>query len=595
MKRLLKNPFTNRFSISRSSFILSLVGAMSLTFSISSRTAPLWDLPGALLVGILLLGVIIATLLLSILFEKIISKKITSYFPGKVKWLGIGCFLTGLALMFVIPIYPQTFFSSGVIHFLAYLSDTFTLSLIVLVIFTLLVAQPARKVIMQPVSRWEWLWYALPLIITWSIYLLAFWPGIMSPDSLNQWEQMQTGVYSDAHPAFHTFTNWIITRLWLSPAAVALAQILTFSFVLGWGLSVLRRYGAPRWIPWVTIVLLILIPSPGFIVITLWKDVFYTIAVVALSIQVFEITMSQGEWIKTKAGWVFLGVVSALVALYRHNGMPVAFGMLFCLLLFYRTLWKHLAKALLLALLICVVIRSPIYRLLGVTANPSGIAAFSHLIARYTNSNTLILPEERAMLLNLRPDETWPYDCYMESNLVFDGRYNFEFAYYNVTPLAVLSAKLIYRNPGVFLDHMICNSAFVYRITQPPNSQYETVWYDISPNNLGLVTRSVMPELQRFLTQWSEQSLQSISWLIWRVPLWGYLFFAGILIYLIRSKNWRVILIMFPILLNELPLTFLTLGQIYRYVFPTHIVSILMSWSFLSMCFIPAVPPDKTD
>ena len=46
---------------------------------------------------------------------------------------------------------------------------------------------------------------------------------------------MTTGTYDDWHPVFHTWTNWLITRIWLSPAAIAIAQIVTLSAVLGMG------------------------------------------------------------------------------------------------------------------------------------------------------------------------------------------------------------------------------------------------------------------------------------------------------------------------------------------------------------------------
>jgi hypothetical protein len=91
----------------------------------------------------------------------------------------------------------------------------------------------------------ESLRYALPCAIVWSIYLLAYWPGLMSYDSLQQWEQMTTGQLDNWHPAFHTMSNWLITRLWLSPAAVALTQIATLSLLVGWTVARIRRLGAP--------------------------------------------------------------------------------------------------------------------------------------------------------------------------------------------------------------------------------------------------------------------------------------------------------------------------------------------------------------
>jgi hypothetical protein len=70
----------------------------------------------------------------------------------------------------------------------------------------------------QKRSRWQWIIYSIPMILVWTIYLFTFWPGLMSSDSFGQWHEIVTGVFYDAHPAIHTLTMWLITRLWFSPA-----------------------------------------------------------------------------------------------------------------------------------------------------------------------------------------------------------------------------------------------------------------------------------------------------------------------------------------------------------------------------------------
>ena len=135
----------------------------------------------------------------------------------------------------------------------------------------------------------------------------------MTNDSIDQWAQMLAFKFTDWHPAFHTLTNWLITRFWLSPATVVLAQIIALSVVLGWGLDVVRRFGAPRWMPWLMISIFAFMPSTGHMVIMLWKDVFYSISVVAFTILIFKITMTEGTWIQRCAAWVHLGIFAVLV------------------------------------------------------------------------------------------------------------------------------------------------------------------------------------------------------------------------------------------------------------------------------------------
>src|SRR5262249_58527353 len=75
-------------------------------------------------------------------------------------------------------------------------------------------------------SAWAWLGYGLPSIVVSTVFLLTFWPGLMSADSLDQWRQILTREFNDWHPAFHTLTHWLITRPWGSPAADAGRQVV---------------------------------------------------------------------------------------------------------------------------------------------------------------------------------------------------------------------------------------------------------------------------------------------------------------------------------------------------------------------------------
>ena len=92
--------------------------------------------------------------------------------------------------------------------------------------------------------RGAWLLYALPMIVVWGIYLLTFFPGLMSQDSIDQWAQVVSAHFNDAHPVFHTLLIWLITRFWFSPAAVVVFQIIILSLTVAWGIGMLEQYGS---------------------------------------------------------------------------------------------------------------------------------------------------------------------------------------------------------------------------------------------------------------------------------------------------------------------------------------------------------------
>ena len=110
-------------------------------------------------------------------------------------------------------------------------------------------------------------------------YLRVFRPALMSNDSLGQWAQMLSGEYTDIAPAFHTMTNWLMTRIWFSPAAIAWTQLMAMSLVVAWTLKRLRQWGLARGLG-----LGSELARRGScrrrasFTITLWKDIPYTIA-----------------------------------------------------------------------------------------------------------------------------------------------------------------------------------------------------------------------------------------------------------------------------------------------------------------------------
>jgi len=328
-------------------------------------------------------------------------------------------------------------------------------------------------------------------------------------------------------------------------------------------------------------------------VVMLWKDVFYSISVIALTIMVFEIVFTGGKWIERRFSWVYLGIVAALVALYRQNGIVPAFGTVLFLLFIYRNRWKPFAMAFLLAFVLWIGVRGPLYTAIDVDRDVnSGLSiSLSHLVARYTNTDVPFFREDRALLSKIRPEDQWPYDCYLENALLYDGNYNYSFANENIPSLMALTIKLIYRNPKIFIDHLGCNGSFAYQITQPKNSGYETVFDFIFTNDLGLKAESKLPEIKALLDGWDGHTPTPFNWLVWRAPFWHGILFLGIGLYALRARNWRPLIIMAPVILNVIPLVFLTISQAYRFVFSSTLVGILMCMPFLLGCLSTSSNP----
>jgi hypothetical protein len=144
---------------------------------------------------------------------------------------------------------------------------------------------------------------------------------MMSADSMVQWGQVLTGIFVDHHPAFHTFLIWLLTRIYPSPAIIAIAQIITLAFVAGLWFALFESLDIRRWVIWLIAFIFAIIPVNGTMVNTLWKDIPYSIAVLGLTLIILRIVYTKGTWIVSITAQIILGVTAALVMLFRHDGL----------------------------------------------------------------------------------------------------------------------------------------------------------------------------------------------------------------------------------------------------------------------------------
>ena len=313
-------------------------------------------------------------------------------------------------------------------------------------------------------GKYDWLLYMLPMVICWGFTLLVFWPGFMTNDSVAMWEQTLSGEYSDWQSAFYGIVLSGLVRIWYSPAIVSIPQVLLLSFLVAWGLKILQEQGTPRIALWAVSILFALSPFNNLYSITLWRDIPYSIAVLWLVILLLKLFISKGEWAKG-TGWIWLALAAFLIAIYRKNGIPAAFGVLCLLPLIYRKFWKQLAGSLALSLVLFLLVKGPVYSLFNVDRSQSGQSnlILLHHIAAHLNAGTELELEEKEYLDSFMPTSDWFYYCCYVGAISYDNDFAREEFLSSGTETRQIALDLFLRDPLVDVRHTVCSSELVWR------------------------------------------------------------------------------------------------------------------------------------
>lgn len=433
------------------------------------------------------------------------------------------------------------------------------------------VTRQYRTIWAAPPLRLQWLWFALPSLFVWSFYLVAMWPGSMSPDSLIQWREMLHGKYDDWNPAFHTMTIWLLTRLWMSPAIVAVAQIISLALVAGWGMSVLQHHGVPRQVLLCTSFLFALIPVNGLMAVTLWKDVAYSCAMLALVICLFQIVMTRGEWLAYRLNWLLLGIILVLLSLYRHNGIGPAIATIIVLMICFPRYWRTLSLAVLCAAMVYGGVKGPLYNALDVQRSDP-LAK----VAKRLSSDLFSLPEKNS-----------------ETNVIDSKAIDKVSAEKPSVPFLQVVMERIHSTSRLWRIQPL--TEFHIRI------EYVNMWRTrkgselsiryMSGNDLGYSEHSLLPilliKISRFF-DWSRS--EGLFSLMWRPAVFLYAL-TGLLAMLSWRLRLRLYLLLVPLLANSLPYFLMVIHKsVFRYHYPLVVTGLLL---IIPLLFLRPVEPES--
>jgi hypothetical protein len=430
--------------------------------------------------------------------------------------------------------------------------------------------------------------YAFPCMTVWAVYLLAYYPGVMTSDSTDQWNQMQTLQLINAHPVFHTLFNWMITRIWLSPAAIAIVQLVFLAILIGYILTQLEKLKVPKWILVGIVMFFCLMPANGMMVITLWKDVIYNISILWLTSLLINVIATNGSWLDSKRNISFLIVCLLFVWLSRHNGILPVCATIVSVICLYRRYVIQMIKVALIVGGIVFFFQVPIFQWLHVTKSPSWVKLFTpiHQVSAMVHNRVPMNSEQKNVLQHIMPMDSWDenYNKYTINDLIFSKTFSPQGIEKIEDSFIKIWLKLVMEHPGIVLKDWKMITSILWQIQQPEDGYTSTVARDIYKNDLGLKQDSFIPSVKNkinLLLSRTEQ--ENVKWMFWRPALYLYIaIFFGILF---AFKNgWKVLLLLVPLISNVLGLFRTIPAQDFRYLYSALLIApIIFALSFVRL------------
>lgn len=439
-----------------------------------------------------------------------------------------------------------------------------------------------------------WTYYAIPMILVWGIFLLVFWPGMMSPDSMDQWGQISSGIFDDSHPIAHTLLMWLITRIWFSPAAVAIFQILFLTLAVAWGIGMMRELGLPNWAAWFLSALFALSPINANMVITLWKDIPYSTALFLFSLFFFQVILTKGNWLRSLKNCFWLIMTGLMIALFRHNGFPVPIISLFLLPLIFRINWKRILICLAAIVLLWISVRWILYDQVDV-ARESGKeqAVFLHSFAAYVVQKTP-MDESTAQIVNdILPEDLWTYDCCSIRTTYQNELFSWEKTHEYGPLIRKQLLSFITKNPGIEIKHLICSSSLVWEVRFrcgmagiPPYNPGSWIVENPYGINESSILPGLLPALSRLLITLRENTHFR---LLWSPAMYLYLGLFCAWILSARFRSWKLMLFMLPALVQSGILMVVNISaDQFRYQYGVYLIGLIS----LGLLLINRISPE---
>lgn len=417
------------------------------------------------------------------------------------------------------------------------------------------------------------------------IYQLAFDPYIVPPDGYMQIKDIQNNVFTNWHPYVHTLWMKVFIMLFGNLKYFIYFRIFAFAFIVTKILFYFYQKNLSLFKIYMIAILLSALPVTGVLLVTIYKDVDFTICFVFLTFLIYLLTMDFEYFHKNKFHYFFLMISLLGVGLFRHNGIIVMMMTSIFLLILSKRKKILLTITVLVAVLTMLLFHYPIYQKLKVQDAPSNfnVATILHGFNRLIYQENPKLDKEASKYLNkMMPLEDWKYsyDPYNIDLLLHYQEVDIRNMEINKKRLIQLYLKQGMKTPIELLKDRLYGIDEVWNVSQQDEVltyKYQIV-FDEFETDYGQMLNVYIKD------NWLNQMIKKMLLTISKNEILNIFFFRGgiyidiliiLLVYTIMKKNKKLFLCLLPFLINTITLFIAMHHYEYRYIWNIELITLL--------------------
>lgn len=373
-------------------------------------------------------------------------------------------------------------------------------------------------------------------------WLLYSYPGILTPDSINQFEQiLGMKPYSNHHPWLHTLTISLFYHIGtlftssLNDAFVffTIFQICFMAFAASYMIWVISKYTKSLPLLYGLIAIYAFLPYHNVMALCIWKDVMFSGTLLLFCTSLFYL-LKEGITKRTLLSIILYFVSGFLMCLYRSNGW-YAFILTFpFLFIAFRRQWKTMYPLHLALLALVLLVKGPVMDHYHVT-QPDFIESISiplQQIGRVIATGQELTPEQDELINKVINSSYVPqlYTEYISDNMKELVRANNpEYLTEHKGEFFKLWIELGLEYPDIYLDAYIAQTRGYYS----PSAVYSVAEVDgIIDSDTGLyreylISGKLIVKIREILIKLQEMiPLYGSLWSMGSL-FWGTLLFLG--------------------------------------------------------------------